>query len=189
MGNTCACECLQDQEKKHQIEVNNNTYHKDYTQPGNFKGGNQFLLLENSDSEEKDNKLRFQTTKEQKYQQYDGETADPDKLNGNVNNEDKNGNDGLKQDNEVILDDNRIQYQPVDVEEEDVVCGSTTVKNVDQDNLTKKSKVQTYAVSTYKHYQEGNKKENTHVDTLRSEGEGNYINSYLIFFYLFRWQK
>ena len=153
MGNSCACECLQDQDRSHQIEVHTgNAYHKDYTQPGAFKGGNQFLLLEHSDTEDRENKLRFQTTKEQRFQQYDVETVDPDKINGNNNEE----NNGLKQDNDVLVDDNRIQYQPVEVEE-DLVCNSTTVKTVDQDNLTKKSKAQTYAVSTANHYQDGNK--------------------------------
>lgn len=181
MGNSCACECLQDQDRSHQIEVHTgNQYHKDYTQPGAFKGGNQFLLMENSDTEDRENKLRFQTTKEHKYQQYQAETVDPDKENGNANEDNeadrKVDNDGLKeQDNDIIVDDNRVQYQPVEAEDEDLVCASTTVKNVDQDNLTKKSKVQTYAVSTYKHYQESNKKQedNIPIDTLRSDGEGN----------------
>ncbi len=181
MGNNCACECLQDEDRSHQIEVNTRgDYHKDYTQPGVFKGGNQFLLLDNSDTEDRDNKLKFQTNKEKdkRYQEYEVETADPEKFNANTGNQDEGI---MQQDVDIIIDDNRVQYHPeietqAEAEEEDVVCHSTTVKNTDQDNLTKKSKVQTYNVNTYKNYQESNKKpnnaNNNKIDTLRSEGEG-----------------
>jgi hypothetical protein len=182
MGN-CACECLQDQDNTHQIEVNTGgTYHKDYTQPGAFKGGNQFLLLDNSDTEDRDNRLKFQTTKEQRYAEYKVDTVDPERINGDANNQQqRNDNEELReQDVDIIIDDNRVQYHPeVEAEakpeeEEEVICASTTVKN--DDNLTKKSKVQTYNVNTYKHYQESIKKpdNNVPVDTLRSENEGNY---------------
>lgn len=139
MGN---CECLQGQEERTHIEVHTNSaYHKDYTQPGNFKGGNQFLLLDNDDTEDRENKLKFQTHKETKYERYEVENID------NGKEEDR--------ENDIVVDDNRVQHIE---EEEDVVCASTTIKVADQDNLTKKSKNETYTVNTFKHYQDGTKK-------------------------------
>jgi hypothetical protein len=91
MGNSCACECLQDQDRNQQIQVKtNNTYHKDYTQPGNFKGGNQFLLL---DIEEEDDKDKLQTTKQEIFREYTLETAEP--VNGNTT-KDQDDDDRIK---------------------------------------------------------------------------------------------
>lgn len=89
MGN---CECLQGNEENQQIDVRvNDNYNRDYTSPGNYRGG-KFVLMEN-ESEENDqnnNKLRFQSYK--------------DASNNNVE-EDQAVNSKF----EVLVDDNRVE--------------------------------------------------------------------------------
>ena len=82
MGNSCACECLREPEQNHQIQVKSNTtYTKDYTQPGNIKGGNQFLLLDSFEDQENNN---FEKSARLEYQE---ETPNPEKQYENGNQE------------------------------------------------------------------------------------------------------
>lgn len=135
MGN---CECLQGNEEHQQIDVTRNDYNRDYTSPGNFKGGNKFMLMENSESEENDNnnnKLRFQSYKEA--------TND-------------NEEEVTSQKVEIVVDDNRVEALEKDDEEDfkDVVLVSG---GTNQNTYTKKNLAASYKINPYKNLVENEK--------------------------------
>lgn len=149
MGN---CECLQGNEEHQQIDVTRNDYNRDYTSPGNFKGGNKFMLMENSESEENDNnnnKLRFQSYKEA--------TNDHEE-------------EVTYQKVEIVVDDNRVEALEKEDEEEDFKDVVLVSGGTNQNTYTKKNLAASYKINPYKNLVE-NEKSNSIKKPVHEEKE------------------
>ena len=126
MGN---CQCLGEEEDNKQILVSQQRNNSDYGQPGRFKEGNKFALIDESAQNEKPNDNRSEKL-----------IINPD--------EELRGNEQEQEAPKVLEKyESLVDAEP---EEEEIVCDATTVKNTEIKQVKKTETIKN--VSTFKNF-------------------------------------